>query len=74
MPLAASPLAVALAAGSLVPTPVLAQCESRALGDPYGGRLSCGVQLTVAGEHHTTWDNALKRRYNRPWRRWGPRS
>ena len=71
MPLASTSLATALAAGALVPAPVLGQCESRALGQPYAGRLACGVQLPVDGEHHATWDNALQRPFNRPWRRWG---
>jgi murein endopeptidase len=71
MPLASS-LATALsAAAALVPTPVLSQCESRAVGEPYGGRLECGRQLPVSTDDLTTWDNALQRRYNRPWRRWG---
>ena len=70
MPFASS-LAAALAAGALVPAPLLDQCESRAVGAPFAGRLVCGVQLPVQTRDLTTWDNALQRRFNRPWRRWG---
>jgi murein endopeptidase len=31
----------------------------------------CGVQLPAATVDLTTWDNALQRPFNRPWRRWG---
>ena len=70
MPLATS-LATALSAGALVPAPVLAGCESRAVGAPFDGHLVCGVQLPVSNADLTTWDNALQRPFNRPWRRWG---
>jgi murein endopeptidase len=45
--------------------------HSRSLGVPWDGRLVRGVQLPAEGEHFFTWDPALKRSPNRPWRRWG---
>jgi murein endopeptidase len=62
--------AIALAAAMLSP-PAPPACESKAVGKPWDGRLVCGQQLPVATEDYTTWDNALKRPLNRPWRRWG---
>ncbi len=62
--------AIALAATMLTPAAAPA-CESRAIGKPWNGRLACGVQLPVATVDYTTWDNALQRPLNRPWRRWG---
>lgn len=44
---------------------------SRALGEPYHGRLANGVQLPAAGADYVTWDPIRKRRPNRGWRRWG---
>jgi murein endopeptidase len=44
---------------------------SRALGRPTAGRLVRGVQLPVEGPDHLTWDPALDRLPDRPWRRWG---
>jgi hypothetical protein len=45
--------------------------HSYALGKPWDGRLSNGVQLTREGVDHFTWDPVLKQTPNRPWRRWG---
>ena len=69
--LLASSLAAGLAAATLTPMADLSSCESRAVGAPWDGRLSCGVQLPVSSPHLTTWDNALQVPFNRPWRRWG---
>jgi hypothetical protein len=44
---------------------------SRAVGLPFAGRLVRGVQLPAWGDDFITWDPALKRSPNRPWRRWG---
>ena len=67
---ALSALGLALAAGSIA-APAAGACTSRAVGLPWHGRLECGVQLPAATSHLTTWDNALQRVPNRPWRRWG---
>ena len=64
--------AIAIAAAMFAPAQG-PDCESRAIGKPFDGRLACGVQLRVASVHFTTWDNALQRPYNRPWRRWATR-
>jgi murein endopeptidase len=57
-----------VAAGGTTPAPARA---SLALGEPWAGRLANGVQLPQDGPDHFTWDPALKRSPNRPWRRWG---
>jgi mRNA-degrading endonuclease toxin of MazEF toxin-antitoxin module len=44
---------------------------SRSLGQPWDGRLVHGVQLPAQGRTFFTWDPALRRKPNRPWRRWG---
>ena len=62
--------ALAVAAAMLSPAQAPA-CHSRAIGHPWHGRLKCGQQLPVASVDFTTWDNALQRPLNRPWRRWG---
>ena len=65
-------LAVALAlAGVLAPSAAAVTRDSYALGAPWNGELSNGVQLTREGDDHFTWDPVLKRAPNRPWRRWG---
>ncbi len=69
--LLASSLAAVLSAVALTPIATLSECESRALGAPWDGRLSCGAQLSVSTPHLMTWDNALQVPFNRPWRRWG---
>ena len=69
--LLASSIAAVLAAVALTPIGELSQCESRAVGAAWDGRLSCGAQLPVSTPHLTTWDNALQVPFNRPWRRWG---
>lgn len=45
--------------------------DSRAVGLPYAGRLSRGVQLPAEGTHFWTYDWGLRTSPNRPWRRWG---
>ena len=45
--------------------------SSKAVGAPWAGRLVRGVQLPAEGAHFFTWDPALDRSPNRPWRRWG---
>ncbi len=44
---------------------------SRALGQPFAGRLVNGVQLPARGADYRTWDPIRKRLPNRGWRRWG---
>jgi murein endopeptidase len=44
---------------------------SKALGEPFDGRLVNGVQLPPAGKDYLTWDPVLERSPNRGWRRWG---
>jgi murein endopeptidase len=52
--------------------PAVAWRSSRALGLPFrDGRLRRGVLLPSWGEHHFTWDSALKVTPSRAWRRWG---
>jgi murein endopeptidase len=45
--------------------------RSRALGEPFDGRLVRGVQLPWQGFDWFTWDPVLHRSPNRWWRRWG---
>jgi protein MpaA len=45
--------------------------QSRTLGTPTAGRLVDGVQLPAEGRDFFTWDPALDRSPNRPWRRFG---
>jgi murein endopeptidase len=58
-------------AGTLAVSAGAATRDSYALGDPWDGRLSNGVQLTREGVDHFTWDPVLKQAPNRSWRRWG---
>ena len=44
---------------------------SRAVGQPWHGRLVNGVQLPEVGGDWLTWDPVLKQIPNRPERRWG---
>jgi murein endopeptidase len=44
---------------------------SRAVGEPWGGRLINGVELPEMGPGYMTWDPIYKRVGNRAWRRWG---
>jgi murein endopeptidase len=46
-------------------------CESRALGEPFSGRLVCGRQLPAESDTFVTWDFPQQLIPNRPWRRWG---
>ena len=45
--------------------------QSIAIGTPTAGRLLRGVQLPAEGADFFTWDPALDRAPNRPWRRFG---
>jgi len=45
--------------------------QSRAAGEPYGGRLINGRPLPVRGAGYVTWDPIRKQLPNRGWRRWG---
>ena len=45
--------------------------RSRAVGEPWAGRLVRGVRLPRQGVHFFTWDPVLHRSPNRPWRRYG---
>src|SRR5262249_11566058 len=44
---------------------------SRSIGLPWHGRLVHGVRLPASGRTFFTWDPALRREPDRPWRRWG---
>ena len=65
------------AAVALVVAAVLASAagadtrRSYALGKPWDGRLSNGVQLPREGIDHFTWDPVRKQAPNRGWRLWG---
>jgi murein endopeptidase len=45
--------------------------QSRAVGEPFDGRLIRGVQLPPEGKDWLTWDPILDRSPSRGWRRWG---
>jgi murein endopeptidase len=45
--------------------------HSKAVGEPWDGKLVRGVRLPREGEHFFTWDPATERVPNEPWRRWG---
>ncbi|MEX1141387.1 MAG: penicillin-insensitive murein endopeptidase [Thermoleophilaceae bacterium] len=47
--------------------------SSRALGEPFAGRLLHGVRLPYAGRDFVTWDPIHRTTPNRHWRRWGTR-
>jgi murein endopeptidase len=64
------PFAAVLAIVSIALAPVPAPA-SRAVGQPWAGRLIHGRQLPATGEGYATWDPVLKRVGNRGWRRWG---
>jgi len=64
-------LAVPAGAAAQVAPPLVAPTPSIALGKPWHGRLVGGVELPAAGPGFRTWDAILRRRPNRPWRRWG---
>ena len=51
--------------------PPIAWRHSRAIGEPYDGRLVDGVQLPAEGHDFWTYDWGLRVSPNRPWRRWG---
>ena len=44
---------------------------SRAIGEPWRGRLERGVRLPPEGPDWFSWDPLLSRSPNRGWRRWG---
>jgi murein endopeptidase len=45
--------------------------HSRALGEPWHGRLVDGTQLPAVGQDFFTWDPVYNRIPDRGWRRWG---
>jgi murein endopeptidase len=51
--------------------PPIAWRSSRALGQPFDGRLAAGVQLPAEGRDFWTYDWGTRVSPNRPWRRWG---
>ena len=51
--------------------PVMTWRPSRAVGLPFAGRLSNGVQLPAEGLDHWTYDWGTRVSPNRDWRRWG---
>jgi murein endopeptidase len=58
-----------LLALALGPTP--AAHPSRAVGQPWHGRLVHGLELPAYGPGYATWDPIRHRLGNREWRRWG---
>jgi murein endopeptidase len=66
-----SSAAVAAVAALLVAASPASACESRAIGKPWDGRLTCGVQLPADTESFVTWDSPLQATPDRAWRRWG---
>jgi murein endopeptidase len=65
------PFAVVLALLSVALAPPPASAPSRAVGQPWHGRLINGRQLPAYGPGYATWDPIRKHVGNRPWRRWG---
>jgi murein endopeptidase len=64
--------AVATAFALLALSPAAADaCQSRAVGQPFNGRLVCGVQLPADDPALVSWDGVLGVSPNRGWRRWG---
>jgi Penicillin-insensitive murein endopeptidase/Succinylglutamate desuccinylase / Aspartoacylase family len=63
--------AVALVVAVVLASAAGADTRSYALGKPWDGRLSNGVQLPRDGIDHFTWDPVLKRTPNRGRRLWG---
>jgi murein endopeptidase len=63
--------ALSLLAVALGPANADSACRSRAVGQPYDGRLVCGVQLPAESDTFVTWDFPLLRSPSRGWRRWG---
>ncbi|HVL95038.1 MAG TPA: penicillin-insensitive murein endopeptidase [Solirubrobacteraceae bacterium] len=53
------------------PAPDIRWRESRAIGQPWSGRLVRGVKLPAAGPDWFTWDHVLEQQPNRWWRRYG---
>jgi murein endopeptidase len=51
--------------------PPIAWRHSRAVGQPFAGRLVSGVQLPAEGRDFWTYDFGTRGSPNRPWRRWG---
>jgi hypothetical protein len=51
--------------------PNLPERPSRALGQPWNGRLKNGVQVPANGVAFFTFDSALRQSPSRGWRRWG---
>jgi murein endopeptidase len=51
--------------------PPIAWRTSRAVGQPFAGRLVDGVQLPAEGRDFWTYDWGTTLSPNRPWRRWG---
>jgi murein endopeptidase len=73
-----APAAQAMPAGlpaSVVIAPAvdrpIAWRDSRAIGQPFAGRLRGGVQLPAEGPDFWTYDWGIGVSPNRPWRRWG---
>jgi murein endopeptidase len=65
-----APLLTMLVAAGPAP-PVPAPPPSRAVGEPWAGRLVHGRQLPAHGDGYATWDPIRRRVDNRAWRRWG---
>jgi murein endopeptidase len=72
-------LAAPTAAPAMVPDlhrpqplePVMTWRPSQAVGLPFAGRLTNGVQLPAEGLNHWTFDWGTRAAPNRGWRRWG---
>jgi murein endopeptidase len=55
---------------ALAPAPPAPAAPSRAIGQPWAGRLVHGRLLPAVGDGYATWDPIRKRVGNRAWRRW----
>jgi murein endopeptidase len=69
LPASAQAMPIDPAPMGTVPDPITWR-ESRAIGEPYAGRLVGGVQLPAEGRDFWTYDWGLRASPNRPWRRW----
>jgi murein endopeptidase len=67
----AAPTAPPAPATTAARQPVAPAGPSRAIGQPWHGRLVNGVQLPEVGADWLTWDPVLKQIPDRPERRWG---
>jgi murein endopeptidase len=70
-PAATAPEPPATTPATAIPAPPAPAGPSRAIGQPWHGRLVNGVQLPEVSADWLTWDPIFKQIPNRPERRWG---